>query len=367
MSNKICQLSTVHPVFDPRIYYKECATLAKNGFEVFLTIPEQSDYTCINGIKIRALPKFAGRIQRIIKGNYLAFKKVRETKAELVHFHDPELMIAGIFLKLTGIKVIYDVHEDVPKQILSKEWLGPLIVRKLISGIFNTIERLCSFSFDGIVTATEEIAQRFPVSKTIVVRNYPISEMITDSKEIDRPKDKVVIIYAGGLTKIRGIGELIEAIGEVNHNCELWLLGKFSSPEFEGYCKSLKGWERTKYFGMKPLEEVYPYIKAADIGVNVLYPLERYLVALPTKTFEFMAFSKPMIVNKSKLWKSLFKEAALYVECEKLEIAGAIDSLSVNKELRERMGSYGKTLFEENYSWESQGKKLVSFYHKVLS
>jgi len=367
MSNKICQLSTVHPITDPRIYYKECATLAKNGFDVFLAIPETSDYTDINNIKVKALPKFSGRIKRIILGNYKAFKRVMETKAELVHFHDPELMIAGLFLKLSGKKVIYDVHEDVPKQILSKEWLGPLFIRKLISGIFNGIERFCSFVFDGIVTATEDIAQRFPGSKTVVVCNYPISEMIKNSEQVERPKDKIVVIYAGGLTKIRGIGELIEAVGEVNQNCELWLLGKFDSTEFESHCKSLKGWQRTKYFGVKPLEAVYQYVKAADIGVNVLYPLERYLVALPTKTFEFMAFSKPMIVNKSELWKSLFKQAALYVDCDKNEIAKAIEKLAGNEELRKEMGNSGKQLFLENFSWESQGKKLVNCYHKILN
>jgi len=31
---KVCHISTVHSVFDTRIFYKECKTLAKAGYEV---------------------------------------------------------------------------------------------------------------------------------------------------------------------------------------------------------------------------------------------------------------------------------------------------------------------------------------------
>jgi len=61
------------------------------------------------------------------------YKKAKEINADIYHFHDPELMIVGYLLsKVQGKRVIYDVHEDVPRQIMSKTWI-PKSLRFMIS------------------------------------------------------------------------------------------------------------------------------------------------------------------------------------------------------------------------------------------
>jgi hypothetical protein len=53
------------------------------------------------------------------------YRKALKTDADIYHLHDPELMPLGLLLKLQRKKVIYDVHENLPKQISIKHWINP--------------------------------------------------------------------------------------------------------------------------------------------------------------------------------------------------------------------------------------------------
>ena len=49
--------------------------------------------------------------------------------ARIFHFHDPELIPLGLLLRMLRHQVIYDVHEDLPRAILYKEWIPPMRFR----------------------------------------------------------------------------------------------------------------------------------------------------------------------------------------------------------------------------------------------
>ena len=119
---KICHITTVHSAFDIRIFYKECVSLTKAGFETHIIAPHLKD-EFVNGIFIHSLPKPKNRKERVLKLLNLAFKKAVDLNADIYHFHDPELIPVGLKLKKIGKIVIYDVHEDVPRDILTKEYI----------------------------------------------------------------------------------------------------------------------------------------------------------------------------------------------------------------------------------------------------
>jgi glycosyltransferase involved in cell wall biosynthesis len=249
---KVCVFSSVHPSFDTRIFHKEAKTLVQAGYDVTLIAQHNRNET-VDGVKIIALPKPKNRFMRIFGLIWRPFYLVLYQHADIYHFHDPELIIVGIILRILGKKVIYDVHEDVPKQILNKDWLGNYQIRKFTAFIMNIIEQIGTFFFNRILVATFDIARRFPKNKTIILRNFPILKLIDSTTPANYKKNKPVIIYAGGLTKIRGIKEIIQAMEYVKGVAELWLLGKWESEKFKKECENLKGWKYTKYFGFKKL------------------------------------------------------------------------------------------------------------------
>ena len=148
---KICHMSSVHSGLDVRIFHKECCSLANNSYEVSLVINANESDRLIaesNNVSLYPLRFEEGRFKRIFLSRITrCFIKALKTKSDIYHFHDPELIPFGVLLSLFGKKVIYDVHEDVPLDILNKSWI-PILIRKLLSKFINFIENLhLSFFF----------------------------------------------------------------------------------------------------------------------------------------------------------------------------------------------------------------------------
>lgn len=364
---KICVLTSVHSPFDDRIFHKECKSLVDAGYDVTLIAQHDKNET-INDIKIVALPKPKNRIDRIFKLIFKVLCLSYKQKSKIYHFHDPELIPIGIILKILGKKVIYDVHEDVPKQIMNKEWIGNRFIRRCVAFMVNIIERFGALFFDAIVVVTPDIANKFTPSKMELIRNLPILKIIDTAKCIDQAKEKPIVIYTGGLSKIRGIKEVVQAMEYVRDRAELWLLGDWENEEFRKECEELKGWKYTKYLGRVPLNIVYQYMKKSDIGIAMLYPVNNYLTSLPIKAFEYMACALLIVMSNFSYWKEMFEGCALFADPhDPGSIAESILYLLNNPDKARELGMKGRELIETKYSWEAESKKLINLYEKLLA
>jgi len=361
---RILHISTVHPSHDNRIHYKECRSLSTEDYDLKLLLQVEKD-GMLDGLDHIKLGPFSGRLNRFVKGSWEVWSKVRKLKPALIHFHDPELMFVAVCIRLLGVKVVYDVHEDLPKQLLYKKWI-PKIVRYPLSGLVRILEAFCSSFFQAIVVATEDIAQKFPESKTVVLRNFPLIDLeLEPSKHL--PREELNLIYAGGLTKVRGIAELIEALGQVKSEVRLTLIGKWSSEEYRLHCESFVGYSKVDYLGFMTMKEVYEHIANADVGIGTLKPIRNYLTSLPVKAFEYMLQGKPMILSNFDYWQHMFWGTAHFVDPNRPEeIAHAIDALASDPEKRRSMGEVGFAKVRDEYNWEVESQKLLDLYKRLL-
>jgi len=370
INKKICILTSVHPVFDTRIFHKQARTLVNAGYDVTL-IAQHNKKEIVDGVKIIPLPKPRNRFERTTKVVWKLFRLALKEKADVYHFHDPELIPVGSTLKLFGKKVIYDIHELVYFQIEDKYWLKFRIVKRLIQWAYSLFEKISIKFFDQLILAEDGYESHFTqrynnFKRYTIIRNFPILELIDKTKPININKQRPIIIYAGGLSKIRGIKEIIQAMEFIGDKAELWLLGKWENEEFKKKCKNLNGWKYTKYLGLKPLEEVYSYIKVADIGISMLYPVKNYVMSLPVKAFEYMACSLPMVMSKFPYWKEIFGECALFANpYDSKDIAEKIFYLLNNPNKAKSLGDNGRKLIEQKYSWEIESKKLLKVYERL--
>ena len=116
-NGKVCVMTSIHPPFDPRIFHKEAQTLVQAGYEVVLIAPYDKESASVDGVHIMGLPRYKRRFYRPLNWWRILRTALRQ-KADVYHFHDPELLPVGILLKLTTRAcVVYDVHENHPRKI----------------------------------------------------------------------------------------------------------------------------------------------------------------------------------------------------------------------------------------------------------
>lgn len=361
---KVCHISTVHPAFDNRIFHKQCKSLADAGFDVSLIVMHDKDEN-VDGVQILHLSQRGSRLFRLFTLPWIAMMKALRNKAAVYHFHDPELIPISFLLKVFGKKVIYDVHENYPEQILTKDWIPSLNVRKVLSLIVALFEKLCGKFFNGIITVSDTIADRFPESKVTIVGNMPILLLIDQVEAIPTP-GKRTVIYTGGLSRIRGLKELVDAMQYTGDDTQLWLLGKWENENLKTACENSPGWSKVEYKGLVPFGEHYKYIKAADIGIVTFLPLPNHIDSMPNKPYEYLSCGKAMIMSNFPSWMRNFKNMAVFTDPSKPEsIAKTINELLNDKEQMEKLSESGRKLIEEQYSWEAESKKLVSVYDKI--
>lgn len=365
---KVCHLTSVHTRFDVRIFHKECISLAENGFDVSLIVADGLPDEIIDGVKIFGVKKELSRIKRILKSTKRVYKKAVELNADIYHFHDPELMYFGLRLqKKKTAKVIYDIHEDLPRQIKSKHYLST-IVKIIISKLTEFFENHAAKRFDLLITSTPYIKDRFIKlnSNTININNYPIVKEFSID-EIDSTPKKNEIAYIGGISEIRGIMELIDAIS--NLDVTLNLAGHYQPIDFKSVLKSNKAWGKVIDHGYVNREQIKQILKKSKIGIVTLHPTINYLDSLPVKMFEYMASGLPVIASNFPLWKEIIEKnnCGLCVNPKSpKEIRKALKIILNDDERAHEMGNNGKKIIKEKYNWEKEAIKMNSYYKKII-
>ena len=365
---KICHLTSVHSQTDTRIFIKECRSLVEAGFKVHFIVPGALT-SMVNGVQIHGVPKEAGnRLKRMTKTVNRVYKKGLEIDADVYHFHDPELIPVGLKLKKRGKKVIYDVHEDVPRQILTKKWL-PKNTHTLISQAVEKYENRAAKKFDAIITATPFIRERFLKigCNAHDVNNYPLLKELK-IEDVGWSEKEDSVCYVGGIAFIRGIKEMVQAL-EMTNDTTLLLGGQFSVASEKEIVTNLEGWKKVSELGFLNRDGVKDTYRKSKAGLVTLQPTINYIDALPVKMFEYMAAGIPVIASNFPLWQGIIEKSKSGVCVDPLnpeKIAEAINWIIENPEKAEQMGRNGRKAVETEYNWEQESKKLVQIYKNLM-
>ncbi len=363
---KLCHISTVHARYDVRIFHKECRSLAKY-YEVHLVVADGKGDELRDGIYIHDIGlRQQSRINRVRIDAPKAFRMAKSLSCEIYHFHDPELVIIGNKLKKDGYKVIYDVHEDLPRQIYGKPYMNKAL-KPIASRSIEYYENRIAARMDYIFAATPFIRDRFLKVNphTVDINNFPIlSENLSPETA---PEKDAALSYVGGIFENRGVYELIESL-KIS-KVKLLLAGEFESDAFKRKCQGSEGWKYVEYFGFLDRREVVKLLNRSKIGIVSLYPLRNYLDSLPIKMFEYMLAGIPVIASDFPYWKRIVEEVKCGVNVNPKDpdaIAEKTLYLLNNPELAKQMGENGRKAVMEKYNWCRQEEKMLKAYKELL-
>lgn len=361
---RIAHLTSVHRRSDTRIFIKQCRTLAAHGYDVTLVVADDIGDDYKDGVTIADVGRLSGRLNRIFTTTRRVFDKAVALDADIYHLHDPELIPIGLKLKRLGKTVIFDSHEDVPRQLLGKTYVGALS-RHVLSATFSVFERYACARLDGIITATPLIRDKFLRinPSTVDVNNYPLpAEFDAAARWADKAPE---VCYVGGIAAIRGIREMVRACALLRSPARLALAGQFSEPALEAEVSAYPGWGRVTAHGHLDRAGVRRAMARAVAGLVTLHPVVNHLDALPVKMFEYMAAGIPVIASGFPLWRGIVEgnRCGLCVDpFDPKAIAAAIDYLVTNPDIAKRMGRNGRQAVLEKYNWSAQAVKLTDFY-----
>ena len=345
-----------------------CCSLVASDYKVSLVVADGKSDELLNGIQIYDVGGSKGRRDRILNAPSRVLDKALELNADLYHLHDPELIPVGLKLRKDGKRVIFDCHEDAPRQMLSKPYLNRP-TRWAISLGLRAYEAWACRQLDGVVAATPFIRDKFLKinSNTVDVNNYPILGELKSSSSWATKQSEVS--YVGGIGKIRGISEVVEAMGQLRSSGRINLAGCFSDTSLESELRGQAGWQRVNPLGFVDRVGVRDVLARSMAGIVTFHPLPNHIHAQPNKMFEYMSAGIPVIASDFPLWREIIagNDCGLLVDpLNPAAIAEAIDYLITHPKDAERMGLNGRRAVENLYNWKTESQKLIDFYGTII-
>jgi glycosyltransferase involved in cell wall biosynthesis len=362
---KVVHVTTLHPSDDARIAWRECWTLAKAGHDVHLvargrTAPPGVTLHPLDGDVRPGLPSLARRL-------HAAKEAGLAVGGDVFHLHDGELLGMLPALKARRRRVVYDVHEDRPRELLA--FASRRAVARSLSASWAAAEFAAGLLVDAVVAATPGIAARFPAAKTALVRNFPVREEVEAFAGPPLADREPLVLYVGNITALRGARELVNAVAQVETpGVRLALAGSFAPASLRDELARLPGWPRVEELGWLDRDGVAHALHRARVGLVTLHEVAIHVDALPVKLFEYMAAGIPVVASDFPSWRAIVEEAGCGLLVDPLDpaaIARAVDELLADPGLAEEMGRRGREAVQSRYSWEPEGERLLALYDRL--
>jgi glycosyltransferase involved in cell wall biosynthesis len=368
-TKKVVHITTVHHPLDPRIYYKQCHSLQKAGYNVTLIAPSSSDLKGENTVPVIPLKKYKNRFISMFLSPIEAYKKAKELKADYYHFHDPEFLPAAWLLKKKHNTVFYDIHEDYETGIVTRDYLTKPL-RIVISKIYKLIEKVFSKNME-LVLAEKYYKEKYPRGNCVL--NYPILNENLINKRRDTSKVENKLLYTGNVTTDRG-ALTHAALPNIDENMSVYFYGR--CPEWLAeQMLEVAGENKEQLYieGINryvPKEEIdHSYISKQWLaGLALFPPSEHYKKKELTKFFEYMTAGIPIICSNFKVWKDFIDKYRCGIAVDPYneeEIRQAINYLRSNPAEAKKMGENGRKAVLKELNWGKEEEELIGLYQKM--
>ena len=383
---------------DPRVE-NEAIELIKAGHIVFLfclTYHNEPAQEIINGIQVKRYTsnkleyKLSALAYTIPLYSMMMKKKIHHflvaNKIEAIHIHDIRIAEA-VFLanKKIHLPTVLDLHDNMPEimklyphlqKFPSKYLISPKVWKKKEEKFIDKATRIVTVSQEFIDEVIERT--RIPPDKIILVPNTVrkcfYKKNIIDKNILSRYRDKYVILYLGDTHLRRGLQTAITSIKKLLYqieNIKLVIVGTNTTDIILKQQVKKSGIEQYVDFeGWKDVKLFPSYIKSSDVCISPIHRNINHDVAYPNKIFQYMSFSKPLLVSDATAQKKIVEKinaGLVHKERDSEDFANKTLQLYNDKTLCKKLGKNGQEFIETEFSWEVTSKKLIDLYDNLIN
>lgn len=360
---RVLHLAPGHAALDTRVFWKECRSLARAGYDVRLLVPHDRDEVR-DGVTISALPRWTTRVQRFVRNPLVLARRAWAARVDVVHLHDIEALPVGILLALRGRTVVYDSHEDYPRLALDRPWI-PAALRPFVARTVALLERAATRTFSAVVSAEEEGARRFPPDKVTVVRNHPLGEEL-DRVDVTWEERERRALYVGDITAQRGAREMVEAIGRVHPPARLTLVGRINPPDLAEELAGLPGWSQVDLLGPQGRDRVVAELARAKVGLVLWHPTAKHAQgAVPVKLFEYMGAGLAVVGSDLPTIRAAVDRADAGHLVDPRDVEAVVASIEDLLGSGEAPGARGQEAVRQHHTWATEERRLLYLYRRL--
>jgi len=276
-------VTSVHGADDPRVRERTVRSLAGAFVVRYATrAPGPSEGGDHEWVELTG-----GRVRRW----WGALRQMWRGDLAVISVHDPELIPAALLVRLLRrVPVVVDVHEDVPAQVLHKEWVPRLWRRPLAwaCGVaLRLAERFCT------VTLAESGYRHLFRADHPVFPNYPAAGSLPS---LDA--DAGYLVYVGDVTEERGALDMVETAAAMALVRPLRLVGRCRGDLAERLCRRAADLGvALELVGALPHRRAMEEAGAASVGLSLLRAQPNYLGSMPTKVIEYLEMGLPVVAS----------------------------------------------------------------------
>ena len=368
---RICHMTSAHDPEDVRIFHKECVSLVKAGYEVYLV--ERGDSYDKNGVHIVGIGEVTGgRLERMTQVARRVYETALKIDADLYHFHDPELLPYGLKLKKKGKRVIFDSHENYSEQMKDKPYL-PGVVSRFIARGYAAYEKHVVKQLDAVIypcTFNGRLLYQDVCPRVALLDNVARLEEMYDCYVEQDFQPGRPMCFVGTLSPTRCVTEIIQAAGKTG--IPLILAGNFSTPTYQEECMQIMNqYDNIRWLGPVPHSDVLGLLQNASVGLCPEKNTGQYNTVdnLATKSYEYMAMALPVIVSDYPFSRKVMQEYeyGILVDPDDVDdIARSMRFLAEHPEEARRMGENGRRAIKEKFNWDIAEKTLFALYEDIL-
>jgi len=312
--------------------------------------------------------------QKIILDILLFWKVLTLTvakKHEIIHAHLHEGVFIGWFVQKIlfwrKMKLVSDLHGSMTKEMISHNYLKSKPVRRL----FIQLEKFIENSGDFVVTSSWQNSKRIKLTRkdkkvrTVldgvnlnVYKNLPAKKAL--KKELNFPRDKLIVTYCGSFVKNKGIKYLLKAIPFVLKKdlTPFFVIAGYPVSEINNlldnkYRKHIRLISPLSYF------DLHKILGASDVAIE---PKSEDTNQASGKILNYMGAGLPVVCFDNDNNRHYLGEGGYY--CNKANSEGIADGIFffLKNPLQVKIKGVLNKRKSKTYSWLKSAKQIEDIY-----